>query len=102
MTAHDDDSHNVVPFRVNGKWGALSVSNHSSLRYRNPVYRTVRELMMSYFDDYMNGKGERSLVAYTQPVNLAVVFGQRWASRRGNVWEIGWFGDAMKEFKLCS
>merc|ERR1712224_459446 len=45
MCAHDDDSHNVVPFRVNGKWGCLSVSNHASLRYRNPVYRTIRELM---------------------------------------------------------
>jgi len=100
MCAHDDDSHNIIPFRVKGKWGALSVSNHASLRYRNPVYKTIRELMMSYIDDYMNGKGERSLVGYTMPLNLAVVFGPRWATRRGEVWEIGQFGDAMKQYKL--
>merc|ERR1711959_619802 len=79
-----------------------SVSNHASLRYRNPVYRTLRELMMSYFDDYMNGKGQRSLTHYTKPLNLAVVFGPRWATRRGNVWQIGHFGDWTDVYELCS
>jgi len=101
MVAHEDDCHNIVPFKVKGKWGALSVSNHSSLRYRNPMYRTIRELMMSYFDDYMNGKGQRSLYEYCQPFNLAVVFGPRWATRRGDVWPIASFGSQMKTYKLC-
>lgn len=52
-----DDDHIVTPFQVHGRWGCLSVSNHASLRFRNPVYKTLREMMMSYFDDYMNGKG---------------------------------------------
>jgi hypothetical protein len=100
MCAHDDDSHNVIPFRVDGKWGCLSISNHSSLRYRNPVYRTLRELMMSYFDDYMNGKGQRSLHAYSMPMNLSVVFGPNWATRRGEVWEVGLFADQMPNYEL--
>lgn len=100
MIAHEDDCHNIVPFRVNGKWGALSVSNHASLRWRNPVYRTIRELMLSYFDDYMNGKGERTLHAYTQPYNMDIVFGPRWAQRRGDVWPITRFGDQCKVYKL--
>ena len=46
-----DDDHIVTPFRVGKYWGCLSVSNHASLRFRNPVYRTLRELVMTYFDD---------------------------------------------------
>jgi hypothetical protein len=91
MSAYGDLSHVVVPFRDNGQWGCLSASNHQMIRYRNPVYRTIRELMMTYVDDYMNGRGTRSLHAYTLPINLSVVFGQDWATRRGEVWEVGCF-----------
>jgi hypothetical protein len=100
MNAHEDDSHNIIPFRVDGKWGCLSVSNHSSLRYRNPVYRNIRELMMSFFDDYMNGQGQRSLHCYTMPMNLAVVFGPRWATQRGETWEFSLFGDQMTPYEI--
>jgi hypothetical protein len=95
-----DDDHIVVPFKINGHWGCLSKSNHASLRYRNPVYKTIRELMMSYFDDYMNGKGVRSLRSYSQPANLAVVFGPDWATRRGDVFTIGEFVDCQKHYPL--
>ena len=46
-----DDDHNVAVFQQHGRWGCLSVSNHASLRWRNPIYKTLRELMMSFFDD---------------------------------------------------
>jgi len=100
MCAYEDDSHNVIPFKVDGLWGCLSVSNHASLRYRNPIYKTLREMMMSYADDYMNGKGQRSLHAYSNPYHLGVVFGPRWATRRGETWSVGQFGDFMKEYEL--
>jgi hypothetical protein len=58
-----DDDHVITPFRCHGRFGALSVSNHASLRFRNPVYRSLRELSMSYFDDYMNGDGLRYATA---------------------------------------
>eukprot|EP00041_Stephanoeca_diplocostata_P029071 m.848481 g.848481 ORF g.848481 m.848481 type:complete len:563 (-) comp23488_c0_seq3:95-1783(-) len=95
-----DDDHIVTPFRIGRRWGCLSVSNHASLRYRNPVYRTFRELMMSYFDDYMNGKGERTLRAYSLPINLRTVFGNAWHARRGDVYEIAEFLDSVKHYLL--
>jgi hypothetical protein len=65
-----DDDHLVAPFRVGGFWGAVSKSNFALLRYREPVYRTVRELMMSYFEGFFNLARERTLRAFTAPLRL--------------------------------
>src|SRR5512143_1428014 len=70
MYAHRDDEHLVAVFRRAGHWGALGKSNFVGLRYREPVYRTLRELVMSYFEDYYNMERQRSLRAYTRPLNL--------------------------------
>lgn len=53
-------------------WGALSVTNHASLGYRNPVYGSFRELTMSFFEDYMDPTGRRTLRSYSVPLNLEV------------------------------
>ncbi len=66
-----DDDHLLALFQVDGHWGALAKSNFSGLRYREPIHRTVRELVISYFEDYFNALGEKTLRAYTRPVNLA-------------------------------
>ncbi|EKX38224.1 hypothetical protein GUITHDRAFT_115567 [Guillardia theta CCMP2712] len=78
-----DDDHVVTPFQRNGLWGCLSVSNHSSLRFRNSVYNSIRELVMSYFDDYMNGEGKRTLRCYSKPMDLKQ-FGDDWLYQRGD------------------
>src|SRR6516225_9201465 len=65
-----DDDHVLAVFRVRGHWGALAKSNYSGLRYREPVYRTLRELSMSYFEHYYNLKREKTLRNYSRPVNL--------------------------------
>jgi hypothetical protein len=70
MFAYRDDEHLIAVFRRDGHWGALGKSNYAGLRYREPVYRTLRELVMSYFEDYYNIEGRRSLRAYTRPFNL--------------------------------
>src|SRR5512138_2371005 len=57
MWAVRDDGHVVAAFRKGGGWGAVAKSNFTGLRYREPVYRTVRELVMSYFEDYFNADG---------------------------------------------
>ena len=54
-----------------GGWGAVGKSNFTGLRYREPVYRSVRELVMSYFEDYFNADGERTLRMHTSPLRLA-------------------------------
>jgi hypothetical protein len=70
LEAVQDTDHVIGVFKVRGHWGAIAKSNFSGLRFREPVYRTVRELVMSYFDGYMNLRGQRTLRAYSRPVNL--------------------------------
>lgn len=65
-----DDDHILAIFRQNGCYGAVAKSNYAGLRYREPVYRTLRELAMSYFEDFFNLQGEKTLRAYTRPLNL--------------------------------
>jgi len=71
MYAERDDEHLLAVFKRDGHWGAVAKSNFVGLRYRDPVYRTLRELVMSYFQDYFNVQGEKTLRAYTRPLNLA-------------------------------
>jgi hypothetical protein len=69
MEAKNDDDH-VIAVYHSGGWGAVAKSNTTMLRSREPVYRSVRELVMSYFDGYFNSKGYKSLRSYSAPVNL--------------------------------
>ena len=66
-----DDDHVLAIFRVKGRIGAVAKSNFSGLRYREPIYRSLRELAMSYFEDFFNIRAEKTLRAYTRPVNLS-------------------------------
>jgi hypothetical protein len=71
LEAVQDTDHVIAVYRLNGHWGAIAKSNFSGLRCRAPVYRSLRELAMSYFEDYINLRGDRTLRAYSQPVNLS-------------------------------
>ena len=71
LEAVQDTDHVVAVFRVRGHWGAIAKSNFSGLRYREPVHRSLRELVMSYFDGYINLRGERTLRAYSRPLRPA-------------------------------
>lgn len=70
-TAYDDEDHTVALFRKNGLWGAISKTNHAVLRYRDAIYRTPRELAMSYFHEYYMWDGRKSLRAYSAPFDLS-------------------------------
>jgi hypothetical protein len=65
-----DDDHLLAVFKRNGHWGALAKSNFAGLRFREPVYRTLRELVMSYFEQFYNVEREKTLRGYTLPLNL--------------------------------
>ncbi len=65
-----DDEHLVALFWKNRAWGALGQSNFVGLRYREPIHRTLRELMISYFEQYYNVAGEKTLRSYTRPLRL--------------------------------
>jgi hypothetical protein len=71
LEAVQDSDHVIAVYRQRGHWGAIAKSNFSGLRYREPVYRTIRELVMSYFEGYINLRGDRTLRAYSRPVDLA-------------------------------
>jgi hypothetical protein len=86
LEAVRDDDHVLAVFRQYGGWGAVAKSNYSGLRYREPVYRTLRELAMSYFESYFNLRGERTLRAHSRPVNLSRFDKQAWMASEEDVW----------------
>ncbi len=73
-----DDDHVLAIYRANGGYGALAKSNYSGLRRREPVYRTLRELVMSYFEQFFNVNGQHTLRTYTRPLNLARLDARQW------------------------
>jgi len=83
-----DDDHVLSIFRRHGCWGAIAKSNYSGLRYREPVYRTLRELAMSYFEHYYNLRREKTLRNYSRPVNLARFDSIHWMTSEEDVWAI--------------
>jgi len=78
--AHDDD-HLLALFKRDGHWGAVAKSNFAGLRYREPIYRTVREVVMSYFEDFYNVAREKTLRSYTVPLNLKTFDKLDWMTR---------------------
>jgi hypothetical protein len=89
LEAVQDTDHVISVYRLRGHWGAIAKSNFSGLRYREPVYRTLRELVMSYFEGYVNLRGDRTLRAYSPPISLARFDRQRpgWMTTLdGDVW----------------
>jgi hypothetical protein len=80
VTTDDDDDHVVTLFKKENSWGAFSKTNHSVLRYREPIYRDVRELTLSYFNEYFLNDGTKTLRAYSKPFDL---------SKEGYDWLVG-------------
>jgi hypothetical protein len=83
-----DDDHVIAVYRANGCWGAIAKSNYAGLRFRSPVYRTLRELALSYFEHYYNLKGEKTLRAYSRPVSLARFDSIQWMTSEEPLWTI--------------
>ena len=75
-----DEDHVVAPFRARGLWGAISKTNHAVLRYRDPLYRSVRELAMSYFHEFFEWNGNKSLRHYSKPFDLSRFAPERWVT----------------------
>jgi len=82
---HDDD-HVLAIYREGGLWGSIAKSNFAGLRSRSPIYRTLRELALSYFEHYYNLRGEHTLRSYSVPVNLARLDSLHWMTSEEDVW----------------
>lgn len=99
-TLHIDEDHVVALYRRHGRWGALSKTNHAILRHRDPVYRTVRELALSYFHEfYMWETGRKTLATYSRPFNLRR-FGTDWVTSEENLLPIAEALDASRHYAI--
>ena len=95
-TSRPYEDHVVALFRVNGLWGAISKTNHVVLRYRDAVYRSPRELAMSYFHEYVESDGRKSLREYSPPFDLARLAPERWVTAEK---DLHWLVDALDNAK---
>jgi hypothetical protein len=86
LEAVRDDDHVVALYRERGLWGGIAKSNYAGLRFRAPIYRSLRELALSYFENYYNLRGERTLRAYAGPVNLERLDSRHWMTAEDDVW----------------
>jgi hypothetical protein len=80
QTGYDDEDHVVAVYQQNGFWGAISKTNHSVLRYRDAIYKTPRELAMSYAHEYFLWDGRKSLRAYSKPFDLSKYPIEKWVT----------------------
>ena len=88
LTAVHDEDHVIAVYRTRRLWGAIGTSKFTGLRNREPVYRTLRELAMSYFEHYFNLDGERTLRGYGRPVNLTRFDRLHWMTAEIDLWSI--------------
>lgn len=87
LLGHNDDDHVICVYKAKTGWGSIAKSNTTLLRGRDPVYKTVHELVMSYFPFYFNTKGRPSLYAYSEPINL----------NRYNKWNWRWSDENLED-----
>ena len=89
-----DDDHIVALYKRGNRWGAISKTNHATIRFRDPVYRTLRELALSYFHEwFLNSTGEKLLECYSKPLDLRR-FGTDWLTSEKDLWDVA---DALSD-----
>jgi len=98
--AEHDTDHVVAIYRMNSHWGAIAKSNFTGCRYREPVYRSLRELAMSYFNLYFNLRRERTLRTFSRPVNLARFDHLEWMTTEKPIWFIVNYLFEIHHYKL--
>ena len=99
--AKGDADHVVTLFRRGGCWGAISKSNHVWLRWRDPVYRSLRELAMSYFHEYTDGT-RKTLRTYSRAVDLRRFAPATWVTNDEDCWDVGAALDDARHYRLIS
>ena len=99
LCAHQDMDHVIAPFKQNGKWGAISKTNYACLRWRDPVYRSVRELIMSYFHEYAKGP-RKSLLSYSRPYDLRKFSPALWVNNSKDCWELTTLISNIKHYEI--
>jgi hypothetical protein len=102
LEAERDDDHVIAVYRSHGCWGAVARSNYSGLRYREPVFRTVRDLALSYVESYFNLRREKTLRRYSRPVGLARFDGRSWMTAEEDLWYIPEYLVTIRHYRLLT
>jgi hypothetical protein len=102
MGAVQDWDHVIALFRRGRCWGAISKTNQPPLRYRDPVYRSLRELMMSYFHEYGNKRGQKTLRNYSVAYDLRRLDPSLWVTNPNNCWEVDTLLGEIRHYDLIT
>ena len=97
-----DDDHMLAIYKRDGYWGAVAKSNFVGLRYREAIYRTLRELVLSYFEDFYNVNGQKTLRSYTRPLNLQAFDKLGWMWSDAGVDAVERYVSRMRSIPLLS
>ena len=101
QAVHDFD-HVVALFRRNGRWGAISKTNGIGLRWRDPVYRSLRELAMSYLHEYYNKRDHKTLRTYSLPYDLRRMKPEDWVTAQDGAWNLIDNLEATRHYRLMT
>lgn len=99
-TTDEDEDHVVALFTQHGRWGAVSKTNHAALRWRESIYKTTRELAISYFHEYFLDDGRRTLRAYSRPLDLSLRKFSGWTIAEHDLWNLSEAMDALPYYQL--
>jgi hypothetical protein len=102
MVAVRDDGHAITLFCKNGRYGSVAKSNFTGLRYRSPVQKTVREVVLTYFDQHFNTRKELTLRKYTQPLYLRESLFPHWKIREDDLFDISDYFDKLRTYTLVT
>ncbi|HLW87626.1 MAG TPA: hypothetical protein VKR57_03990 [Terriglobales bacterium] len=102
LEADHDTDHVIAIYRTRGHWGAVAKSNYTGCRYREPVYRSLRELALSYFDVYFNLRGERTLRTFSRPVNMARFDPRGWTTTEEHLWYVAEYLFTIRHHRLLT
>ena len=102
LSAENDDDHIIAVFREGNCWGAIAKSNTTVLRFREPVYRSLRELAMSYFDFYYNLNSQKTLRSYSQTIDLSRFDDRNWETTEEDLGIIGDYTYTVRHYPLLT
>ena len=101
QTTKEDYSQVMAQFKIDGLWGALSKTNHAVLRYREPIYKNIHELVMSYFHEYFLDNGLKTLRKYSAPLDLNTL-PKNWMLSEKDLWYVDKKLDKVKHYNILS
>jgi hypothetical protein len=100
LEAEQDSDHVLAVYKSRGLWGAVARSNFTGLRFREPVFRTIRDLAVSYLEGYFNLRREKTLRRFSNPVSLERFDGRGWMTSEDDLWFVPEYLVDVRHYRL--